>query len=113
MFELLLQNVKGLLVQPGPTFERLKHATLTESYQQYVILLIIYAALLGIVSAITTLMLYYDLLVQYASLPMVGSFLVTKIELFKPIILNWSLIIVYIAFLLFLFAIFLKGIFLH
>ncbi len=113
MLELLLQNVKGLLMQPGPTFERLKYATLTESYQQYVILLIIYTILVGVVSAITTLMLYYDTLVHYASMPMIGSFLVTKIELFRPIILHWSLIIVYMAFLLLLFAIFFKGLFLH
>ncbi|MFH0967238.1 MAG: YIP1 family protein [Methanobacteriota archaeon] len=113
MLDLLIQNVKGLLLQPVETFENLKTSSLTDSYQHYVILLIIYTVLMGIVSMITTLMSYYDMLVHVASIPLIGSFMIAKIELFKPIFINWSFIIVYILFLFLLFGIFFKGFFLH
>lgn len=113
MYEQLIHNIKGLLIKPGDTFERLKNSSLTDSYQHYVILLIFYSVLMGIFSVISILMYFYDFLMYCASIPLLGSFFVLKIELLKPILINWSLSVVYLLFLVMFFGIFLKGCFLH
>lgn len=113
MLELLIQNCKGLLIQPVNTFERLKNTSLIDSYRHYVILLIFYSVLLGIISAMAALMSFFDMAMQFASIPILGSFFVSKIELFKPIFISWSLVIVYMVFLLMFVGIFFKGGFLH
>lgn len=113
MIEEYIQNIKGLLLQPFDTFERLKSASLTESYRQYVILLILYTILSGIVSVTFMFLSFYDFLVHYASIPIIGSLFAAKIDLFRPLFINWSIFIVYGFFIFLLFAIFLKGLFIH
>ena len=108
-----IQTIKGLLIQPFDTFEQLRSTTLSDAYRYYVILLVLYSALLGVASVSSVYISLYDLLIHYASIPVFGSIFAAKIELFRPLIINWSIFIVYITFVLLLFAIFLKGLFIH
>nr|WP_319537717.1 YIP1 family protein [uncultured Methanospirillum sp.] len=108
-----VQIVKGLLVSPVDTFEELRSSAISKSYQYYVLLLIIYTVLVGIISATSSLMTYYNMVIQYASIPLIGSFLISKMELLKPVFINMSLFSVYLLFLLMFFGIFIKGFFLH
>jgi hypothetical protein len=113
MLEDMVQHTKGLLIQPIDTFADLKKSSLGNSFQHYVILLLIYSVLLGIVSAVNALLSFYDMFMHIVSIPFLGSFLVTKIEILKPLFIDWSLIVVYLIFILLFFGIFLKGCFLH
>jgi hypothetical protein len=113
MIESSVRRVRDLLVHPFETFEELKSATLTETYRHYVLLLLIYSLLIGIVSVSTVYMTLYDILIHYGTIPLVGPFLTAKIDLFRPLIINWSVFIVYLSFCILLFAIFIKGLFIH
>ncbi|PWR74303.1 YIP1 family protein [Methanospirillum lacunae] len=113
MFEDLIPNIRGLLLSPVETFENLKKSSLSESHQHFVILLLVYTVLVGVVTAISSLMAYYNMMIQLISIPIIGQFLLPKIELFKPIILNLSFFSVYLLFITLFFGIFLKGFFLH
>jgi len=113
MLEDMIQHVKGLLIQPVNTFADLKNSSLSSSFQHYVILLLIYSVLLGIVSAVNALLSFYDMFMHVVSIPFFGSFLITKIEILKPLFVDWSLIIVYLFFIFLFFGIFIKGCFLH
>jgi|GEM_PF-1124931 len=105
--------VKGLLVSPVETFEGLATSPLSRSYQYYVFLLLVYTVLVGIISATSSLMTYYNMVIQFASVPLFGSFLISKMELLKPVFVNMSLFSVYLLFIFLFFGIFLKGLFLH
>jgi len=113
MLDDFVKIIKGLLVSPVETFESLKSTTLSRTYQYYVLLLIMYTVLMSIVSLLSSLMTYYDMVIQCASIPIFGSFLLTKLELLRPIFLNMSLFAVYLLFLFLFFGIFLKAFFLH
>ena len=108
-----VQIVKGLLVSPVETFIELRSSAISKSYQYYVLLLLIYTVIVGIISATSSLMTYYNMVIQYASIPLIGSFLISKMELLKPVFVNMSLFSVYLLFLLLFFGIFIKGLFLH
>lgn len=110
---LIIETVKGLLLKPRETFEQITNSSLTETYQQYVLLLIIYSVLMGLVSAAFVLLNFIDILVNLGSIPLLGPLFVSKITLVRPILMNWSMIIVYLLFLFLLFGIFIKGSFLH
>ena len=73
MFELNIDTVKGILIRPVETFERLKKSSLTDSYRYYVILLIGYTILVGIMSIISAYFTFYDLMLQIASIPFLGT----------------------------------------
>jgi hypothetical protein len=113
MLEDLIPNIRGLLLSPVESFENLKTSSLSKTYQQYVILLLVYTVLVAVVSAISSLMTYYNMMIQLISIPIIGQYLIPKIELFKPIILNLSFFSVYLLFITLFFGIFLKGFFLH
>lgn len=109
----MIEDIKGILINPLETFERVKNNSVTRTYQQYVLLLIDYSILLGIVSFISASMLFSSYQYQLGAIPVLGSFLITKLELFKSFILNSSLLLVYLWFLYLLVMIFLKGLFIH
>jgi hypothetical protein len=113
MFGIHIQVIKGLLIHPGETFTLLKQSSLTRAYRHYVVLLIFYTVLAGMVSVFSASMSYHDLLTQSASIPVIGSLLSVKISLLKPLFINWAVFITYITFLLLLLAVFFKGLFLH
>ncbi len=113
MIEGFMQNMKGLLIQPYDAFEKLKSSSLTDAYRHYVLLLIIFVVLFGAVSVASVFISFYDLLVQYATLPIIGSLIASKINLFRPVFTNWSIFTTYMMFLVLLFAIFIKGFFIH
>ena len=101
---LIIETVKGLLLKPRETFEQITNSSLTETYQQYVLLLIIYSVLMGLVSAAFVLLNFIDILVNLGSIPLLGPLFVSKITLVRPILMNWSMIIVYLLFLFLLFG---------
>lgn len=113
MTGLSLRCIRGLLLTPYDMFEELKSSTLTETYRFYVLMLLFYTILLGIVSVSTVYLTLYDLILHTGSIPLIGSFLVSKVDLIRPFIINWSIFIVYEWFFFLLFAIFLKGLFIH
>jgi hypothetical protein len=109
----IIETVKGVLLKPRETFEQITNSSLTETYQQYVLLLIIYSVLMGLVSAAFVLLNFIDILVNLGSIHLLGPLFVSKITLVRPILMNWSMIVVYLLFLFLLFGIFIKGCFLH
>jgi hypothetical protein len=58
-------------------------------------------------------MTLYDLLLHYGSIPVIGSVITSKFDLLRPIIINWSIFIGYLSFVFLLFAIYIKGFFIH
>jgi len=110
---LYIENIKGLLVKPLERFELLRDSTLTLAYQQYILLLVMYSVLLGIVSLLSFELVFSSFLINIGSLPLIGSFLIVKCELFRPFLTEWNLLLVYVWFLILMFLIFLKGFFLH
>lgn len=113
MLEDLILNIRGLLLSPVETFKSLTLSSLSKSYQHYVILLLVYTFLIAIVSSISSLLTYYNMMIQLVSIPIFGQFLITQMELIKPIFLNLSFFSVYFLFIILFFGVFLKGLFLH
>ena len=95
------------------SFERLKSSSITQAYQQYILLLILYSVLLGIVSVMSSLMVFTSFQGQLGLLPHIGSFFVTESELIRHFLVNWSILLVYLWFLILMFIIFVKGLVLH
>ena len=113
MLNSIIPDIRGLIMHPKDTYIQLKNSSLTQAYQHYVILLIFYSVLSGILSLFSAVILWYDLLFQFASVPIIGSMLAIKMDLFRAFFIHWSIFIVYLMFLVLLFAVFFKGFVLH
>jgi len=108
-----IEGIKDLLISPVESFEKLRHSSLRQAYLQYVILLIVYSLLLGIMFVISYQMVLTSYQTQLATIPFIGSVLAMKLDLLKPLLISWSFFLVYLWFLLLMYFIFIKGLFLH
>lgn len=113
MFESYIENIRGIIFHPQETFERFKTSTLSKAYQHYVLLLICNSVLMGIISLISALISFTAYQAQLEMVPVIGPVLMNELALFKPFFLNWSLLLIYLWFILLMILIFLKGFFLH
>ena len=113
MFETFVEDMKGFLMKPSVTFGNTNNSTLGSAFQYYVILLIIFTILYGIVTVslqIATFSLYAN---QLGTIPWIGGVLSVSLLQFSGFVFALSVFSVYLVFLILLFGVFLSGLILH
>ncbi|MBP2134426.1 hypothetical protein J2128_002392 [Methanomicrobium sp. W14] len=106
-----LEKVKGFIVKPTETFLAYKDESLGKAYQYYVILLIIFSVLYGIVSIATGLNSFSEA-VSIAGNSM-GPQFGEALSAFSGFATTMNIFIIYLMFVLSLFTIFLSGFMIH
>lgn len=104
-------TVKKFIVKPMEAFKGVHAATMGEAYRYYVLLLIIYIILSGIVMTILSVDAFNQALAMLATIP--GMEFLSALSDFTGFIATLSIFWVYIIFLIGLFSIFVNGFFLH
>jgi len=104
-------TVKKFIVKPVEAFKGVQEATMGEAYRYYVLLLIIYIVLSGIVMTILNVDAFNQALATLATIP--GMEYLSALSDFTGLIATMSIFWVYIVFLIGLFSIFVQGFFMH
>jgi hypothetical protein len=113
MFEEFVKNVQGFLMSPGAAFKRVGTKSLGAAYQYYVLLLIIFTVLYGIVTLAIGAFMFNSYVQQVSMVPLVGKILSLQLAKFATFVTVTQLFFVYMVFLVLLFAVFLVGFLLH
>jgi hypothetical protein len=113
MYEDFGKNVKGFLMSPVESFKQAGTKSLGVAYQYYVMLLIIFTALYGVVTLVVGTVMFNAYVQQVSVIPLVGKALSTELAKFGTFVLVSELLYVYLVFLVLLFGIFFAGLLLH
>jgi len=104
-------TVKKFIVKPVEAFKGAREATMGEAYRYYVLLLIIYIVLSGIVMTILNVDAFNQALATLATIP--GMEFISALSDFTGLIATLSIFWIYVVFLIGLFSIFVNGFFMH
>jgi len=109
----LLTKIKGFLLTPTAAFSSARADSLSTSYQYYVILLVIFSILYGIVSYVTAMDAFGSFVTGLAAIPILGDAVSGVAEQFVTFIGLFSVFWTYVMFLMGLVTIFISGFIYH
>ena len=109
----IVEYAKGFLLSPVETFKKTKGMPLSAAYQYYVVLLIIFTVLFGIVFLVAGSVAFNAVVTQMMYTPLIGNALSSGIAKFGGFIFASEVLMVYLVFLAMLVGVFISGLLLH
>jgi hypothetical protein len=113
MYEDFGKNVKGFLLSPVEAFKQAGEKSLGAAYQYYVMLLIIFTALYGVVTLVVGAVMFNSYIQQVSLIPLIGKLLSTNLAKFSTFVTVSEILYIYLVFLVLLFGVFLAGLVFH
>jgi hypothetical protein len=113
MIDDLVSNVKGFIMTPSEMFKKTSGKSLSAAYQYYVILLVIFTVLFGIVEVSMGLATFTSMIDKMAATPIVGGVAASAAANFSGFVIALGIFFVYLLFLISLLGIFVTGLFYH
>jgi hypothetical protein len=113
MIDDLVSNVKGFIMTPSEMFKKTSGKSLSAAYQYYVVLLVIFTVLFGIVAVSIGLAIFTSMVEQMAVIPIVGNVISSAASNFSGFVIAMGVFFVYLLFLFYLFGVFVEGLIIH
>ena len=105
------EKLKGFLVKPVETFQAHKGESLGVAYQYYIVLFVIFTILYGIVAVVMDMNFMSSTIDTLSQVP--GMQWVSDFSSFSSFLISFDVFVIYTAFVIGLFSIFLCGLILH
>ena len=86
MYEDFGKNVKGFLLSPVEAFKQTGEKSLGVAYQYYVMLLVIFTALYGVVTLVVGAVMFNSYIQQVSFIPLIGKLLSTNLAKFSTFV---------------------------
>lgn len=113
MIDDLVSNVKGFIMTPSEMFKKTRGNSLSAVYQYYVVLLVIFTVLFGIVAVSIGLAIFTSMVAQMAVIPIVGNVISSAVSNFSGFVIALGVFFVYLLFLFYLLGVFVEGLIIH
>ena len=113
MIDDLVSNVKGFIMTPSEMFKKTSGNSLSAAYQYYVVLLVIFTVLFGIVAVSIGLAMFTSTIEQMAVIPIVGNVIGSAASNFSGFVIALGVFFVYLLFLFYLLGVFVEGLIIH
>ena len=113
MIDDLVSNVKGFIMTPSEMFKKTRGNSLSAAYQYYVVLLVIFTVLFGIVAVSIGLAIFTSMVAQMAVIPIVGNVISSAVSNFSGFVIALGVFFVYLLFLFYLLGVFVEGLIIH
>jgi hypothetical protein len=113
MMENLVDEIKGFLMAPSETFKKTRGKSLGAAYQYYVVLLVIFTVLFGIVAVSIGLAIFTSMVEEMSVIPIIGSVTASAAANFSGFVVALGVFFVYLLFLFYLLGIFASGLIIH
>jgi hypothetical protein len=113
MIDDLVSNVKGFIMTPSEMFKKTSRNSMSAAYQYYVILLVIFTVLFGIVAVSIGLSIFTSMVAQMAVIPIVGNVISSAASNFSGFVIALGVFFVYLLFLFYLLGVFVEGLIIH
>ena len=113
MIDDLVSNVKGFIMTPSEMFKKTSGNSLSAAYQYYVVLLVIFTVLFGIVAVSIGLAIFTSMVAQMAVIPIVGNVISSAVSNFSGFVIALGVFFVYLLFLFYLLGVFVEGLIIH
>jgi hypothetical protein len=113
MFDDLISEMKGFLLSPSETFKKTSGKSLGAAYQYYVVLLVIFTVLFGIVAVSMGLAAFTSMIDKMGAVPIVGVVAAGAVANFSSFVIALGVFFVYLVFLFYLLGIFVQGLIMH
>jgi hypothetical protein len=113
MIDDLVSNVKGFIMTPSEMFKKTSGKSLNAAYQYYVVLLVIFTILFGIVAVSISLAIFTSMVEQMAVIPIVGNVISSAASNFSGFVIAMGVFFVYLLFLFYLLGVFVEGLIIH
>ena len=113
MFNDLVSEIKGFLLTPSETFRKTNGKSLGAAYQYYVVLLVIFTFLFGIVVVSMGLAVFTSVVDKMAVVPVVGGVAASAAANFSGFVIALGVFFVYLLFLFYLLGVFVEGLIIH
>ena len=113
MIDDLVSNVKGFIMTPSEMFKKTSGNSLSAAYQYYVVLLVIFTVLFGIVAVSIGLAIFTSMVAQMAVIPIVGNVISSAASNFSGFVIALGVFFVYLLFLFYLLGVFVEGLIIH
>jgi hypothetical protein len=108
-----VSEIKGFLLNPSEMFKKTSGKSLSAAYQYYVVLLVIFTVLFGIVEVSMGLATFTSMVDKMAATPVVGGVAASAAANFSGFVIALGIFFVYLLFLISLLGIFITGLFYH
>ena len=108
-----MNEMKGFLLSPSETFKKTSGKSLGAAYQYYVVLLVIFTILFGIVAVSMGLAAFTSMVDKMGALPIVGGVAASAAANFSGFVIALGVFFVYLLFLFYLLGIFVQGLIMH
>lgn len=105
------EKIKGFLVKPVETYQAHKDENLGAAYKYYVVLLVFFSILYGIVAIVLDMDLFSTTIATLSQMP--GMEWATSLAAFGAFAVSFDIFMVYLLFIFSLFWIFVSGLLLH
>ena len=105
------EKLKGFLVKPVETFQGQKAGSLGDAYKYYIVLLVIFSILYGIVAIAMDLNFFNTTIATLSQMPGMGW--ATALTAFGAFAVSFDIFIIYCLFIFYLFWIFVSGLMWH
>ncbi len=109
MIDDLVSNVKGFIMTPSEMFKKTSGNSLSAAYQYYVVLLVIFTVLFGIVAVSIGLATFTSMVEKMAVIPIVGNVISSAASNFSGFVIALGIFFVYLLFLFYLLGVFVEG----
>ncbi len=113
MFEDLMSEMKGFIMTPSETFKKTSGKSLGAAYQYYVVLLLFFTILFGIITVIIGLSAFTSMVDKMAAVPIIGDVAAGAAENFSGFVISLGVFFVYLVFLFYLLGVFVSGLIIH
>ena len=113
MLDDVLNEVKGFLLSPSETFKKTSGKSLSAAYQYYVVLLVIFTILFGIVAVSIGYGMFTSMVESLSMIPIIGSVASGAVANFSGFVISLGVFFVYLVFLFYLLGVFVEGLLMH
>ncbi len=113
MLDTFGDDLKGFLLKPSEAFKKARSTPLSSAYQFYVVLLIIFSILLGIVVLAIGWLTFTQMVSQFETIPVFGKFIGQMLQQFSGFVVVWEIFSVYFLFIFWLISVFIGGLLIH
>jgi hypothetical protein len=113
MLDDLMNEMKGFLLSPSETFKKTSGKSLGAAYQYYVVLLVIFTILFGIVAVSMGLAAFTSMVDKMGAIPVVGGVAAGAAANFSGFVIALGVFFVYLLFLFYLLGVFVEALIIH
>jgi hypothetical protein len=113
MLDDLMNEMKGFLLSPSETFKKTSGKSLGAAYQYYVVLLVIFTILFGIVAVSMGLAAFTSMVDKMGAIPIVGGVAAGAAANFSGFVIALGVFFVYLLFLFYLLGVFVEALIIH